>query len=410
MAQSYFFDGVNKIIQLNNTSSFSILDSYSRWKDWVMLNDNAKYLPAFSYVGGEPTTGLDTLGITYFLTNGWRIRPFNSEEHRLQVEGNLFTTEGSASFIFPTGSFSVLIENKVSNLTDATVLSNPISEGLDYQGYVYIDSVNGYSGSTYPIGTAISASNNTEDAKIIADSFGIKRFLITSNLKIEQPIDGYRWEGITTNTTITATTGSSINNSFFQNLTLTGNISNDNIHATDCVLHDLSGFTGLITQCGLSGSIGILPGLTTFDRCRSEEPGLGSPVFNFNNQTDIYLNVRAYSGGAKYISGSSATIVSTIEFIAGRFTVDNSFTDAYVSVRGIGIINNLGSTATIESASLQNKEYNTELKVNEIWQLHGLDINNPLHVTQMARTFALVSQSINTIGTGSSQETDIQRL
>lgn len=148
MPQSYIFDGINKIIQLENTSSFTILDAYSRWKDYVITGSNAKYLSAFSYVGGEPTVGSDSLGITYFLLNGWRFRPYNSVNHRLQVEGNIFTTEGSSSFIFPTGSFSVLIENKISNLKGTTVsLLSPNNEetqlkiqelwqlhGLDYSG------------------------------------------------------------------------------------------------------------------------------------------------------------------------------------------------------------------------------------------------------------------------------------
>lgn len=130
MAQSYNFDGNDKIIQLSTTESFTILDMYSRWKDWVLTDDNAKFLPAFSYVGGESTVGSDTLGITYFMINGWRVRPYNSAQHRLVVEGNIFTPEGSSSFSFPTGSYSVLIEQKVSNLVDVKTVNVSGSNSL----------------------------------------------------------------------------------------------------------------------------------------------------------------------------------------------------------------------------------------------------------------------------------------
>ena len=50
-----------------------------------------------------------------------------------------------------------------------------------------------------------------------------------------------------------------------------------------------------------------------------------------------------------------------------------------------------------------------QAKLFEVWQLHGLDIDNPLLVTQTSRTFDSVSQTIETIGSGSTQETTIYR-
>jgi hypothetical protein len=38
---------------------------YSRWKDWVLRDLNAKYLPAFTVINGETQT--------YIIDNGWRI-------------------------------------------------------------------------------------------------------------------------------------------------------------------------------------------------------------------------------------------------------------------------------------------------------------------------------------------------
>jgi len=79
-------------------------------------------------------------------------------------------------------------------------------------------------------------------------------------------------------------------------------------------------------------------------------------------------------------------------------------------------IEQLSVTQSIQLSSLiqANISQSTQItdlqsKLFEVWQLHGLDVNNPLLVTQTARTFDTVSQTIETIGSGSTQETTIYR-
>ena len=47
--------------------------------------------------------------------------------------------------------------------------------------------------------------------------------------------------------------------------------------------------------------------------------------------------------------------------------------------------------------------------IREVWEMHGLDDSIPLTVTQNLRTFGEVTQSINTTGQNSTQETTIIR-
>lgn len=49
-------------------------------------------------------------------------------------------------------------------------------------------------------------------------------------------------------------------------------------------------------------------------------------------------------------------------------------------------------------------------KLTEVWKIHGLDASNPLLVTQTQRVVSDVSQSISTIGSGSTQQTTLTRL
>lgn len=89
------FDGVNKLILINEgvTSIDVQTDIYSDWKEWVKIYDNIKYEAALSTVGGEPTIEGQRLDVTYFLINGWKIKPFPGS-YTLNLVGNIFTDTG----------------------------------------------------------------------------------------------------------------------------------------------------------------------------------------------------------------------------------------------------------------------------------------------------------------------------
>ena len=114
---TYTFDGINSLIILPlNVTTINVNDIYSRWVDWVLTSDNSKYLPAFRSVGGDPISGTLSLSPTYFLTNGWYIRPSEADQY-LTVNGNLFTDpSGSNPFIATLGNYNVVIQYVTSNV------------------------------------------------------------------------------------------------------------------------------------------------------------------------------------------------------------------------------------------------------------------------------------------------------
>lgn len=117
--QRVTFDGPNRLMLVNEgvTAIDVEVDLYSDWKEWSLLYDHGKYLPAMRSVGGDPTTGGRALGATFFLLNGWRVRTWEGD-HRLTVTGNLFTEEGEPPFIPVVGPYTTIIESNVSNLID----------------------------------------------------------------------------------------------------------------------------------------------------------------------------------------------------------------------------------------------------------------------------------------------------
>lgn len=111
------FNGTAKLIILGaGTTVVSAQYIYSRWIDWLLSpGDNSKYEQAFTNVGGDPLPGGVFLGITYFLENGWKIRP-QEADHALTINGNLYSRDGSAPLVPTVGAYNVVVSMSVSNL------------------------------------------------------------------------------------------------------------------------------------------------------------------------------------------------------------------------------------------------------------------------------------------------------
>src|SRR6056300_486740 len=114
------FDGVNRLILVNEevTELNVQAELYSEWKEWVRLRDHGKFTPAFSVVGGDPITSDRSLGNTFFLENGWRIKPYEGE-YVLTIEGNLYTREPGQNPAVPTSGVSVNLVR--SNITETAI-------------------------------------------------------------------------------------------------------------------------------------------------------------------------------------------------------------------------------------------------------------------------------------------------
>lgn len=187
-------------ISAGGDNSLTWQEIYSEWKVWAKTGDNAKYPPAFVEVGGNPTVGVDALGITLFLLKPWKVRPAELS-HRLQVDGNCFVgvrdETGGASgvdesaFVPTLGAYTVLCQSKVSNLSDSRLMQVDEIRRASYDGAVNVDienvTGNAMSGSTYPAGTEEFPVDNLDDALVISAETGLARFNVIGNATF--PID-----------------------------------------------------------------------------------------------------------------------------------------------------------------------------------------------------------------------------
>lgn len=120
--QKVTFDGDNKLILINEgVTDINIqTDIYSNWKEWVQVRTkqdapNAKWPLAISAIGGQSLTNVLTAGRTFFLENGWRIKPW-SGFYQLTFNGNIFTREVGENPVVAVPGVSTVFT--VSNLVD----------------------------------------------------------------------------------------------------------------------------------------------------------------------------------------------------------------------------------------------------------------------------------------------------
>lgn len=127
------FDGSASLIIVNyGVTDLTAQDIYSWWKQWVLWEQNANWLHAFSTVGGNPITDVLSVSGYFFLENGWRIRPHEAD-HKLTIEGNLFTVESGEALTVPTlGNYRVEVSLILTANAQSVIVDGigPVARGL----------------------------------------------------------------------------------------------------------------------------------------------------------------------------------------------------------------------------------------------------------------------------------------
>ncbi len=121
----YTFDGTNREIILDSgVTEVSNADMFSRWKDWTLTSDNAKYPKAFVPIGGDDLGGGLRVPSYYFLANGWKVRT-HGDGTQVIFSLNLYVEGGGDPFI-AVGSDKIV--NKVSDIPGIDALGLTIEE------------------------------------------------------------------------------------------------------------------------------------------------------------------------------------------------------------------------------------------------------------------------------------------
>jgi hypothetical protein len=305
-----------------------------------------------------------------------------------------------------------------------------IGEASAYTDGVYVDTVNGVSGSLEPTGLKRQPSNNLADALIISVERGTKKLIFLSDFTFQSTdvVVGYELSANGfQNETLTFIGGTVVAYCTVTNATLTGNFTGI-VGMTDCYLKDL-GSIGLtpssndlvLTRCKLGGT-STLPdnysGNITINSCYSDNGPDGFTTFDGGDSSATIL-FNNWSGFMK-LSNISKNNRVDIRMSHGDIILNDSVTSATINVIGSGYLrdalgNEIPSGVWKVGVSISNElqsgnlTTNQSVQLDELYKLQGLDVDTPLTVTQTTRTFGAVTQSISTTGENNSQETTIIR-
>lgn len=357
MADVVTFDGPNKIITEISTAGdneLDVLEIYSEAKQWMTESDNMKYLQIFSVVGGDPITDTQNLGSTFFMENGWRIRPAELD-HKLTLVGNLFTREAGESVFIPTlGAYTVNTETRVSSLVDSSVSRLDLAQLLQY---IFIDTVNGVAGTDEGIGTPTNPSNNIVDARTIADRDKLRGYKLRGAITLDQNYDDWEFVGMgSEEAAVLNFGGQSINRSSFDSITLSGSMATPNsIECSGCGLNVLSDLAGVFRSCGFISNFSIQTGgKATFADCFSQVPGLGTPICDINGGDNV--GFRNYSGGIELLNVSVGDEIS-VDLDPGTLILGPTNIGGTINVRGTGVLEDNSNGTDVVNNLLSGTEF-----------------------------------------------------
>lgn len=352
MAEKVTFDGPAKAI--NVVAGVSELDVegevYSAWKRWSTESDNAKYLQAFRTFGGDPTSAGQYAPKYFFLLNGWQIHIDGNDTLYVDVALNLYVDGGGNPFILTNGA-------TVSNLrSDVAVVESEIANVLAYDGILVYDEIDGVSGSTYPTGTRFQPVNNLPDLKLLQNELDITNVLLRSDMTCVTGVtfSDTKFESNTASYYVTfAGVYQGFNDCYFDTLRVQGDLSHSSVVFKDCGIFNVDNVIGIADNCHLMGNILIASGgnLNT-SHCVSGIPGNDSPSIDMNPGYPTTLSVRAYSGGLKLYNCDTTGDTATVEYVAGKCKILSGCTDGFISVRGIALVTDESSGATVDTSAL----------------------------------------------------------
>jgi len=366
----YIFDGANKIINLTTgTTSVSVRDLWSRYSEWVPIDDNSKYELAFRFVGGDTLPGDRELGLTYFMINGWKIQPY-SGNHTLNIDGNLYSDDGASPYTNAIGGYNVMIISSVSSLVDSSIKQLPEIEYASYNGGITIDGINGTDSAEYPYGTPKFPCKTLANAFGIGTARGFFKVFLKSDLLLSHIPDGllmnidliglggYRAHSIIVDNVLA--TGCTVENVRVVGIAKPGssvkltncdisNFENVAIIATDCFIQGGIYENTELSRCRVEGAIKITDG-GTFSGIGIVFEGDTSSIDCLNGSSTISLDID--SGYVKILNVMHNCLLE-FNLRGGQLEIDNSCVGGELYVEGYGKLYNT-SQMIIKGNNLQS--------------------------------------------------------
>jgi len=364
MAAKCTFNPTTKIITITQAPVDNIVeidvkvDLYSDGKeDWKTDASLTKFRFPIRAVGGDPLPGSKKLGSTFFLQYGWKIRPYETS-HTMNVNGNLYSEDGTSPYISTVGTYNIAIVSSVSSLVDSTVQQLPEIEHASFNGGITVDSVNGIDSGVFPAGTPQAPVQTCSQVMELAEYRGFKKIYFINDFSIENhSMSGYSVYGLSPRqTTLTIGTNLLWGGGTISDCKVEGTFANNSfVTIEDAEVGNLNNISLTAKNCILSGTVELNNSISSnFYNCTDGVPGSGTPIIQVNDCDS--LGIWNYAGGIKLTN--MTTVGTTVSFNApsGRLIVDSTDTQGSIIARGVGSITGTTGGTTVTQTDLINRD------------------------------------------------------
>jgi len=288
---------------------------------------------------------------------------------------------------------------------EAQILST--LEYLSFYEGVSIDVSSGLSGTSYPAGTKEYPVDNVPDAVSIANSRGFGTLFIIGNLSLGAGDNVSQFKIIGQNTVRTLLFVEAAANTYQTEIIdckLTGILDGGTV-AEHCDIFDLHYVNGHIHDSMLTGTITLSGNAIAFIfDCKSGIPGTSTPTIDMGGSGQS-LALRGYDGGIKLTNKTGPDAVS-IDLASGQVKIDDTCVNGQVVVRGDGKVmdfeteSHMGTGTYNGNLELLN-EANSGYQLHDIWELFGLNPNNPMTIDLTQHSSENLTVLITDNGNGS---------
>lgn len=332
------------------------LDEFRRKCRSLEAGSGLSYPPIIQYYPAVDT-GDVILGRVVLMINGYQLELEDTVERYTALFDGANTNIHNNSLI----TNGIPTPNNSAGLQDlSTLLASA------YQGKVVIDVVTGQPGTSTPLGTFKSPSNNLPDSLSIAGNNGINELYLNRSTTItsEDLSAGYNITGGSPLFLLTANPAANLTGCSLTNLSVIGELDGLNV-LTRCSLQAITEVSGFMEKCAFTSTVDM-NGKVKIYECYSEVEGEGfaeiRPLANS-------IIMRDFHGSVK-ISNMTGGIHS-IEINGGRLVLDTSTcTGGAIFVRGkpFDIVGAIGAgTAVVEQF---DRGLSTE-QATQLSQIHG---------------------------------------
>lgn len=248
------------------------------------------------------------------------------------------------------------LQNDINLHTDSAVATQQeLLELASFGEQVHVDTLNGVTGTAYPLGTHNHPVDNLADALTIAAANGVGKIHITNELTIlaSNNIDGLiitsdSWPAVTLNT------GVNMENTIFERLSLYGEFEGFWNTLVDCWTYNVTNFSGWVRggsvgEMALSVGLGLeFGGQVFFDDIVPLFPGVPS-IITANTNSEI--SITGCRDVVRLKSMTTGAVAGIGMAGGGGLIIDSTCTGGAIVVAGIGEVTN-ESALTIDDAGL----------------------------------------------------------